>query len=271
MGLPGKGGGGSSPATPDYTSAAKATSQGNLDLAKYNTQANRINQTNPYGSVSYSKTTDPSGNEVWSQNTDLSPTNQNTLNAFQNMQGGSLQNIQDTYSQPFEMGSVQDIADKSYQNYTQRLDPQWDQRQKATETQLANQGIAPGTEAYTNAMRDFNAGRNDAYTSAQNASFNLMPQTYNLATSARQQPLQEYGQMQSTLMPQSPQFGNFAQQNQVAGPDYLGATNAQYQGQLGASNAANANQSNMMGGLMGLGGSLLGGIGQAGGWSNFWG
>lgn len=270
MGLPGKGGG-SSPATPDYTSAAKATSQGNLDLAKYTTQANRINQTNPYGSVSYSKTTDPSGNEVWSQNTDLSPTNQNTLNAFQNMQGGSLQNIQDTYSQPFDMQSVQDIADKSYGNYTQRLDPQWNQRQKATETQLANQGIAPGTEAYTNAMRDFNAGRNDAYTSAQNASFNLMPQTYNLATSARQQPLQEYGQMQSTLMPQSPQFGNFSQQNQVAGPDYLGATNAQYQGQLGASNAANANQSNMMGGLMGLGGSLLGGIGQAGGWSNFWG
>ena len=61
------GGGGSSPATPDYTGAAKATAQGNLDLARYQTAANRINQTNPYGSVNYSKSYDPSGNEVWSQ------------------------------------------------------------------------------------------------------------------------------------------------------------------------------------------------------------
>lgn len=266
MGIGSKGGGGS-PATPDYAGAARATAQGNLDLAKYTTQANRINQSNPYGSVSYSQ--DPSGQ--WSQQTSLSPVQQNTLNAFQNMQGGALQNIQDKYSQPFDMGSVQDIANKSYQNYTARLDPQWNQRQSALETQLANQGIAPGTEAYTNAMRDFNAGRNDAYTQAQNASFNLMPQTYNLATAARSQPLQEYGQMQSTMMPGTPTFGQFAQQNQVAGPDILGATNAQYQSQLGASNAANANQSNMFGGLMGLGGSLLGGIGSAGGWSKFWG
>lgn len=258
----------STPSAPDYTSAAQATAQGNLDLAKYTTQANRINQTNPYGSTSF--TQDPTTGQ-WSQNTSFSPVQQNTLNAFQGVQGDALENIQNTYSQPFDMSSVQDIADKAYGNYTQRLDPQWQAKTSQMETQLANQGIAPGTEAYTNAMRDFNSAKNDAYTSAQTASFNLMPQTYNLAASARQQPLQEYGSMQATMMPQTPNFSNYAQQNQTAGADILGATNAQYQNQLSASNAANANRSNMFGGLMGLGGSLLGGIGQAGGWSNFWG
>ena len=269
----------SAPAAPDYTAQAKATSQGNLELAKYATQANRINQFNPYGSLTYSKSVDPTtGQENWTQQTNLSPDQQQLLEQQQQtklgiggLQGGALQNLQNEYSQPFEMQSVQDIADKAYGNYTARLDPQWAQRQQQVETQLANQGIAPGTEAYTNAMRDFNAAKNDAYTQAQTASFNLMPQTYNLAASARNQPAQELQGLMGLSQFQMPSFGTYAQQNQVAGPDYLGAANAQYQNQLAANNAANAGNANMFSGLLGLGGSLLGGIGSAGGWSKFWG
>lgn len=44
----------STPDVPDYIGAAKATSQGNLDLAKYATQANRVNQMTPYGSLTWS-------------------------------------------------------------------------------------------------------------------------------------------------------------------------------------------------------------------------
>lgn len=43
----------STPDVPDYIGAAKATSQGNLDLAKYATQANRVNQVTPYGSLTW--------------------------------------------------------------------------------------------------------------------------------------------------------------------------------------------------------------------------
>lgn len=42
------------PDVPDYVAAAKATSQGNLDLAKYATQANRVNQITPWGSLTWS-------------------------------------------------------------------------------------------------------------------------------------------------------------------------------------------------------------------------
>ena len=44
----------------------------------------------------------------------------------------------------------------------------------------------------------------------------------------------------------------------TAGPDYLGAANALYSNQMAAYNTQLANQSNMMGGLMGLGGALGG-------------
>lgn len=50
----GGGGKGSTPKQPDYIGAAQATSQGNLDLAKYATQANRVNQVTPYGSLTWS-------------------------------------------------------------------------------------------------------------------------------------------------------------------------------------------------------------------------
>lgn len=48
------GGKGSAPAAPDYESAAKATAAGNLEAAKYATQANRPNQYTPWGSIEWS-------------------------------------------------------------------------------------------------------------------------------------------------------------------------------------------------------------------------
>src|SRR5699024_10522515 len=47
------GGKGDAPSTPDYEAAARATAEGNLDLAKYTTEANRINQYTPWGSLTY--------------------------------------------------------------------------------------------------------------------------------------------------------------------------------------------------------------------------
>lgn len=45
----------SPPPSPDYAGAAQATAAGNLDAAKYTTEANRINQYTPYGSSTYSR------------------------------------------------------------------------------------------------------------------------------------------------------------------------------------------------------------------------
>lgn len=45
--------GGKAPPPADYVGAARETARGNLEMARAQTEANRVNQTNPYGSLTY--------------------------------------------------------------------------------------------------------------------------------------------------------------------------------------------------------------------------
>lgn len=251
----------SAPPTPDLSGAAKETAAGNLENSRLATKANRVNYNTPYGRLNY--TQDPNDQDLWTANVTLDPQQQQLLDqqnrsalGLAGLQEQALGRVQDTLSKPFDYGSVQDVQDQAYKGFTSRLDPQWNQRQAALETQLANQGIARGTEAYTNAMRDFNFGRNDAYQQAQIGAINTAPQTFQLASALRNQPLNEQSALRTGSQVTNPTFTPVPQQATTAGPDMLSAANMGYQAQLGGVNAANQASANMMGGLMGLGGSL---------------
>lgn len=249
------------PPVPDYTGAAQATAAGNLDAAKYATKANRVNQYTPYGSQTYTQNPD----DTWNQYVNLNDYGSQLLNqqnktsmGLAGLQDSAMGRVDNTLASPFGYSSVNDIRDQAYNGYTSRLDPQWTQRENQLKTQLANQGIAAGTEAYTNAMRDFNYGRNDAYQQANTAAINTMPQTYQLASALRNQPLNELNALRTGSQVTNPTFNNVPQQATTAGPDYLGAAQMGYNGQLGGYNAQQASNSNFMSGLMGLGGAMLG-------------
>lgn len=62
----------------------------------------------------------------------------------------------------------QATTDALYTANTQYLDPQFTQSQAKLENQLANQGITRGSEAYNNAMLNFNNQKQQAYTDARN-------------------------------------------------------------------------------------------------------
>jgi hypothetical protein len=62
----------------------------------------------------------------------------------------------------------QQAVDALYKANTQYLDPQFAQSQSKMESQLANQGITRGSEAYNNAMLNFNNQKQQAYTDARN-------------------------------------------------------------------------------------------------------
>jgi hypothetical protein len=77
-------GGNDAPPPPDYAAAAKETASGNLEAARYATNANRINQVTPYGSLNYNYTPqyDAEGKETgagWTQTMNLTPQAQATL------------------------------------------------------------------------------------------------------------------------------------------------------------------------------------------------
>lgn len=235
----------SPPPAPDYAGAAQATAKGN-----------RIDQYTPYGQMVYSNVGgDP---DRWQSDITLSQTGQKLLD-YQNaasmglgdQTAQALGRVDESLDKPFDYGSVQDVQDQSYQAQTDRLNPEWDQRQESTETQLINQGLRPGTEAYDNAMRTFSQGRNDAYGQARLQAINTAPQTFQIANALRNQPLNELNALRTGAQVTNPTFNS----NQPAGADRLGAANSQYNAAMGGYNADSASASNFNNGLMNLAGT----------------
>lgn len=67
-------------------------------------------------------------------------------------------------------GARQQVSDALYKRQTAFLDPQYQQRQQALDSKLANQGITLGSEAYKNAMDDENRAREFSYGQARDSS-----------------------------------------------------------------------------------------------------
>jgi hypothetical protein len=253
----------SAPPAPDYAAAAQQTAAGNLANSRATTQANRANQYTPYGSLTWVQ--DANNPDSWTQSINLNDTGQKLLDAsnqtslgLAGLQGNAMGRVADMQGTPFDYGSVKDTQDAAYKGYTSRLDPMWSQASQSNDAKLANQGIVQGSEAYNNAMRTFNQGKNDAYQQAMTGAINTAPQTLQMAQALRSQPLNELNALRTGSQVQNPQFSGYANQGQTAGPDYMGAANAQYGAANDAVNAGNAMTANGWSGLMGMAGSGFG-------------
>ena len=249
-------GGDSAPAAPDYTGAANATAAGNLKAAQAATAANRVNQYTPYGNLNYSQTgTDSQGNPIWSATQMTSPGLQPAVNASQ-------ANVSDIYSTPFTGGNLPSYGINPGETYSdaimRRLQPQQQHQSEMSDQQLANQGIMPGTEAYNNAKRLLGQTQNDQLTSAivggMNTGLAANQQQYAQNLNTYNNPLANALGIKSLA---TPNYVNPTPQQTTAGADILGATNAQYQNQLGAYNAQQAQNAAQLSGLMGLGAAGL--------------
>ena len=174
-----------------------------------------------------------------------------------------------------------------------RLTPQMDRDRAAMETRLANQGVVQGSEAYRNAMRELNQKENDlrmqtvlGAAQEQNRLYGLEQQRVDQANRAiqgdfgnelqsqqtqqtlrqqalqeeaflRQLPINELSMLMNGAAPTMPQFqgwsGPTVANTDVSGNFYRSAALEQqnYLAQMQQQNA-------MMGGLFGLGGSVMG-------------
>lgn len=110
-------------------------------------------------------------------------------------------------------GANKQAQDAAYAQATSRLDPQFAQGENTERTRLVNQGLSENSDAYRTAMDTFNRGKNDAYSSAQQAAVGQ-------GNTAEQQ-----------LFGEDLSQGQFA--NSAAGQQF-----AQNQGQAGFSNQA---------------------------------
>ena len=287
----------SPPPAPNYTQAAQATAQGNLESARAALAGSLIGQETPYGNLSYREAgTDRFGNPMYTAVQSLSPDQQELLNydiatskGLGQLSQTGLNYVQNMMANPFNTSSLPALTSQVDPNLTgmqgwdratnllmQRLQPQMERQQQRLDQQLANQGIPLGSEAYTRAKQDLAMQQNDMMNQAALSGASLQNQFFgqgvtgaNLANQARQQgfgelayqrnePLNTLNAVRSGAQVTAPQFVNTPVQAPTAGPDYLAATNAQYANQMAGYNAQQAAQSNLMGGLMGLGGTLGG-------------
>ena len=263
----------SAPASPDYAGAARATSAGSVQASIANNLMARPNVNTPLGSQTWRQTgtqTIPGaeGNApvdvpMYEQNINMTPEGQNLYNQQMGISTGllglgqsSLDQTRASLGQPQDFGSVQDIADQAYGAQTARLDPQWAQRKGQFDQQMANQGIVAGGEAYDNAARDFGQQRNDAYTQARLAAQQTMPQTYQLSSAQRMQPLTELNAIRTGAQPQMPQFQPTQYSMGAQGPNMGAAAGQQSQYDMGLYNSEVGQQNSFMSGLMGLGGAI---------------
>jgi hypothetical protein len=122
------------------------------------------------------------------------------------------------------------VADRIQRLGQERLDPRFAREQQTLESDLANRGVVPGTEAYARAQEQFNQSKNDAYNQlaleGQNQMFQEQATRRGVSTQETQEQLQAR---------------NAAQQ---ANQGFYNDANLQNFQEANAANAANANFAN---------------------------
>ena len=284
----------SPPATPNYEGAAREQGAANVDAVRLGGRINNPNVIGPLGSqmVTFS------GDQPTVTQT-LTPTAQATLESQQRVQG-ALANLGErgaatasgVLGTPFSPtgGPMQTRLDLSnvarmpvnsgttgQEAIMARLQPQIDRMDAQTRTRLANQGLVPGGEAYSNAMLDVNQQKNDMLSQAALQGLNLdigaqaqgfgqaanQMGAQNTAQQAefqrqlalRQQPLNEITGLMSGSQIQMPQFQGYQGQQVAPAPIMQGAM-AQGGAMMDQFGIQSANTNAQNAGMYGLLGTL---------------
>ena len=263
------------PAVPPYEKLAKMTQQSNLDMARMGLSANRVNQETPFGSLQYSQTgTDQWGNPTYTATQKLSPEQQALYEKQTGLQSGvlgaaqaGLGNVLNSVMQGgVDQSKLAQTGINPGETYSdaimRRLQPQMQMAKQSFESQMANQGISPNSEAYQNARRQFDQQQNDQLTSAitggMDVGLRANQQGYNQAQSNLNMPINFLNSLRTGNNLTNPNYVNAANMANVPGVDYSGAGNNQYNAQLAETNANNAGMMNFTNGLFSLGSSYLG-------------
>jgi hypothetical protein len=213
----------------------------NTRSAQQQAAYNRPNQTDAFGNtVNWSQSgTDANGNPVFQVNQQLGATGQRMA--------GGLGGLADRY---FDQAGGSSGIDRALGMYDQTMDPRNERMRAAAESRLRNQGFDPSSEAFRTQMSDVALQQNEARN--------------NFATGAWGQAINERGQQMRELSPgvqfgmgtTSPQMVNAPGVN-VGTVDYGQLNNMAYQQQANVYNQQMQQRNAMLGGLSGIGGSIL--------------
>ncbi len=247
----------------DAAGAATAQAQANKDAAISTQLINMVDQEGPDGSLKYTQTGQKSYTDPTTGKTQILPsfTATQTLDPL-GMEAKTLEKQADVGTNRLAntllgnasgaLGTPADYSEDAIRAKTDamvnpRLQKRFADDESALRTQLVNRGIREGSQAFNDAMLSFNQGKTDAYSSD--------------ALNSRQQAIQELGLGRDRAINE---IGALLGTGQIAAPNFVSTPRAnidaapiaalmQQQAQMKA-----ASQNAMMGGIFGLGSSLIG-------------
>lgn len=259
---------GSAPPPPNPQQAlslGNQTAQGQQSLNDRAQVGSAVNQNNPYGSLAYQQGVGPNGAPVLSADVNLNPTQQGLFNTLMGTkqtagtQGSNVlsganygsQSPQDAIGN-MTSGIEGDLMSKNLA-YEQ---PFFNTSRQQLDTQLRNQGLLPGQPGYDNAMRGLDTSQG---LTVNQLEASTQPQAFSQANTLYNTPLAQAQQLSQLGAPQDPNQ-DFVNAPQLQPANLTGAVsnagtllNNQY-------TAQEQQYSNMMKGLFGIGGTVLGGL-----------
>jgi hypothetical protein len=279
----------SAPAAPDPYATAAAQTASNKETAVAQSLLNQVNEYTPYGDSIYTKRGEPvDGIQQFDRTTTLNPEQQAIVDQqtaisgqLNELAGDQITRVGASLADPYsyegmpdapvaDAAARQQTIDAMYNQYESRLNPQFADAQTALETQLANQGIFAGSDAYTKEMARQSRSKTDAFQSAMNNAITgggaEQSRLFGLQGNARERAIQEYERIRnaplnevSALMSgtqiNNPTFSAIPQTG-VSPTDLTGPINTAYQGSMNNYNQQMNARNAAMGGLFGLGGSV---------------
>jgi hypothetical protein len=183
------------PPAPNPVTVANAQTGTNVATGVANATMGNVNTTGPNSSTTYSQSggyVDPASGQFvpsFTQNTQLNPTLQSILTGTQNTAASMVPTGQTLANEagvsatnPLNFAGANEnviaggpqaiygpAATANYDVAAGFLNPQWAQSQKDLQDQLSRQGIPVGSDAYNNAMTNFNNSKSQAYNAAANS------------------------------------------------------------------------------------------------------
>jgi hypothetical protein len=267
---------GNSPSPPQVTNPnTTAANQQALNTAAGETsqQGSMVNQSTPYGSLSYSQTgTSANGTPIYTASTSLTPQQQQLLQTLQGTQGTAgtgasnlLKSAGYGAESPAEAigNETSGLMGKAMGQETGYLQPFFNQQTEQLDNQLRNQGFAPGEPGYDNAMQNLEKSQGSTVTGFE---ANIEPQMFQQAAGEYKMPAQMAESLGQFGAPTMPTMQNTPALN-IAPASLIQATANAQQAQQQTYNDQQSQYNNMMSGIFGIPTALLGGWASAGGLS----
>lgn len=257
------------PAPPNPKDTAAASTGTNIGTAIANANLGNVNQVTPEGALTYGQTgtqkyTDPYTGQTYdipqyTATQTLSPEQEAIRRTNVETQGNIAGIGRDQSARIGELlGTPVDLSNDATEARLMelgmsRLQPNLDRRRASIETDLVNRGIRPGSDAYDRAQSNAMQGENDAFNELL---LKGRGQSVQETLASRNQPINEITALLSGSQVSQPNFVNSSMPS-IPTTDTAGIINDDYKKRLGVWGQKNAQSQNLLGGLFGLGSSLI--------------